>query len=91
MIYMGLNQIRSYCSSNWLKAQIGVNTKFHVINVKEIRSNGLFFGRIDLFSVEWCSVEWASVEWAVTWLNGVGLTLKRTGWPVYLVECKVYT
>ena len=54
-------------------AQIGVNTKFHVINVKEIRSNGLFFGRMvfgrmDLFSVEWSSVEWASVEWSsVEW------------------------
>ena len=82
-------------------AQIGVNTKFHVTNVKEIPSNGLFFGRMvfgrmDLFSVErssveWASGEWSSVEWAVTWLNGVGLTLKRTGWPVYLVQCKVYT
>ena len=91
---MGLNQIPSNCGfSNWRKHEISC--------YQEIRSNGLFFGRMvfgrmDLFSVEWSSVEWASVEWssvewAVTWLNGVGLTLKRTGWPVYLVQCKVYT
>ena len=30
-------------------AQISVNSKFHIINVKEIRSNGLFFGRRTFF------------------------------------------
>ena len=79
-------------------SQIGVSTKFHVI--KKFGRMVFFFGRMvfgrmDLFSVErssveWASGEWSSVQWAVTWLSGVGLTLKRTGWPVYLVQCKVW-